>query len=69
MIWNQRHLLHALHEFETHYNHHRAYQAMEQAAPLRAVPAPITDPRHIADLDIRRRDRLVGVIHEYRHAA
>lgn len=36
---------------------------------VRAVPASITDPRHIADLDIRRRDRLGGVIHEYRHAA
>ena len=69
LIWNQRHLLHALHEYETHYNRHRAHQAMEQAAPLRAVPAPITDPQHITDLDIRRHDRLGGIIHEYQHAA
>jgi putative transposase len=63
LIWNQRHLLHALHEYETHYNSHRAHQALEQAAPLRAVPAPITDPRRITDLAIRRHDRLGGIIH------
>nr|WP_228553703.1 hypothetical protein [Catenulispora pinisilvae] len=69
LIWNQRHLLHALHEYETHYNGHRAHQAMEQAAPLRAVPVPITDPQRITGLDIRRHDRLGGIIHEYQHAA
>ncbi|MEY9893543.1 transposase InsO family protein [Catenulispora sp. MAP12-49] len=69
LIWNQRHLLHAPHEYETHHNRHRAHQAIQQAAPLRAVPAPITDPQHITDLDIRRHDRLGGIIHEYQHAA
>ncbi|WP_194891433.1 integrase core domain-containing protein [Catenulispora pinisilvae] len=69
LIWNQPHLQHALHEYETHYNSHRAHQAMRQAAPLRAVPTPIADPQHITDLDIRRHDRLGGSIHEYRHAA
>ena len=68
LIWNQRHLLHALQEYETHYNSHRAHQAMEQAAPLRAVTIPITDLQRITDLDIRRHDRLGGVIHEYQHA-
>ncbi|AOR30973.1 hypothetical protein BFF78_07865 [Streptomyces fodineus] len=33
------------------------------------VPEPITDPGPISCLGIRRRDRLAGVIHEYRHAA
>jgi len=42
---------------------------MHQAAPLRAVPAPITDPDRIAHLDIRRNDRLDGTTHEYQHAA
>jgi hypothetical protein len=42
---------------------------MRQAAPLRAVPEPITDPDRIAYLNIRRNDRLGGIIHEYRHAA
>ena len=69
LVWNQRHLLHALREYETHYNRYRAHQAMEQAAPLRAVPEPITDPQRITDLDIRRHDRLGGIVHEYRHAA
>jgi putative transposase len=69
LIWNQKYLLHALHEYETHYNRYRAHQAIEQAAPLRAVPAPTTDPQHITDLDIRRHDRLGGIIHEYQHAA
>ncbi|GAA2313047.1 hypothetical protein GCM10010234_67310 [Streptomyces hawaiiensis] len=69
LIWNERHLRHALRQFEQHHNTHRPHQAMNQAAPLRAVPEPITDLRRISRLDIRRRDRLSGVIHEYRHAA
>ncbi|MDH6120194.1 transposase InsO family protein [Kitasatospora sp. GAS204A] len=69
LIWNECHLRHALREFEHHHNAHRPHQAMNQAAPLRAVPEPITDPRRIARLDIRQHDRLGGVIHEYRHAA
>ena len=69
LIWNERHLRHCLRQFELHYNEHRPHQAMRQAAPLRAVPAPITDPDRIARLDIRRNDRLGGIIHEYQHAA
>lgn len=68
LIWNQRHLLHALREFEIHHNTHRP-QAMHQAAPLRAVPEPLTDPQHLARLDIRKHARVGGVIHEYRHAS
>ncbi|NUP47657.1 MAG: hypothetical protein HOW97_10150 [Catenulispora sp.] len=63
------HLLHALREYKTHYNRFRAHQAIEQATPLRAVPAPITDPHRITNLDIRRHDRLDGIIHEHQHAA
>ncbi|WP_204069734.1 hypothetical protein, partial [Planobispora siamensis] len=59
----------ALREYERFYNRHRAHQALEQAAPLRAVPDPITDPMRIAKLSVRRRDRLGGVLHEYSHAA
>ncbi|MFD4644825.1 integrase core domain-containing protein [Streptomyces sp. NPDC058441] len=69
LIWNQRHLLHALREFEGHHNEHRPHQAIGQAAPLRLAPDPITDPERIAHLDIRRTDRLGGVIHQYRNAA
>ena len=69
LTWNENHLRHALRQFETHHNGHRPHQAMNQAAPLRAIPEPITDPDRIAHLDIRRNDRLGGTIHEYQHAA
>jgi hypothetical protein len=40
------------------------------AAPtLQPLPDPISDPGQLARLDIRRRDRLAGIIHEYEHAA
>ena len=69
LIWNQAHLLHALREFEGFYNEHRPHQGIANARPLRSLPAPITEPDQIARLDVRRRDRLGGVIHEYKHAA
>jgi putative transposase len=69
LVWNERHLRHALREDEHFYNQHRAHQALNQAAPLRAVPDPITDPERITNLNARRRDRLGGVLHEYSHAA
>ncbi|MFD1938760.1 integrase core domain-containing protein [Nonomuraea mangrovi] len=69
LIWNQRHLLHALREFETHYNEHRPHRALKQAAPLRPLPQPINKPAQIRRLEVRRRDRLGGTLHEYRHAA
>ncbi|MEV1170648.1 hypothetical protein [Nonomuraea sp. NPDC049784] len=69
LLWNERHLRHALREYERFYNQHRAHQALAQAAPLRPVPGPIADPERIIGLNIRRRDRLGGVLHEYSHAA
>ncbi|MEU7856401.1 integrase core domain-containing protein [Nonomuraea sp. NPDC049141] len=38
LLWNERYLRHALHEYEHFYNEHRAHQALAQAAPLRPVP-------------------------------
>lgn len=38
-------------------------------APLRPLSDPIADPERIAQLGVRRRDRLGGTLHEYRHAA
>ena len=55
LLWNQRHLLHALREFEQHYNSHRPHQGIADARPLHPLPPPITDPDAIAHLDIRRR--------------
>jgi putative transposase len=69
LIWNQRHLLHALREFETFYNQHRPHQGIANARPLHPLPTPIEDPGTIARLDIRRRTRLGGTLHEYTHAA
>jgi putative transposase len=69
LIWNQRHLLHALREFEQFYNAHRPHQGIANARPLHPLPPPIADPNKIARLDVRRHDRLGGILHEYRHAA
>ena len=69
LIRNQLRLLHALREFEHFYNEHRPHRTLRAAAPLQPLPGPITDPEQVAHLDIRRRDRLGGTLHEYRHAA
>jgi len=69
LIWNPRHLLHALREFEQFYNGHRPHQGIADARPLHPLPAPIADLDRLAHLDIRRRDRLGGVLHEYENAA
>ena len=69
LIWNQRHLLHALREFEQFYNEHRPHRTLRAAAPLCPLPEPITDPERIVRLGVRRRDRLGGTLHEYRNAA
>ncbi|MFF7550589.1 integrase core domain-containing protein [Streptomyces canus] len=61
LIWNAHHLRHALSEYERFYNEHRTHRSLQAAAPLRTLPATITDPREIARLDTRRHDRLDGV--------
>jgi transposase InsO family protein len=69
LIFNQRHLLHALREYEIFYNTHRPHQGIANAGPLVLLPEPITDPDRLARLNIHRRDRLGGILHEYEHAA
>jgi transposase InsO family protein len=69
LIWNQRHLLHALREYEQFYNQHRPHQGIANARPLTPLPNPITDHDQLAQLRIHRRDRLGGILHEYQHAA
>ncbi|WP_435864209.1 integrase core domain-containing protein [Streptomyces mirabilis] len=54
LIWNQRHLLHALREFEQFYHAHRPLQGIANACPLHPLPEPITDPDETARLDIHR---------------
>jgi putative transposase len=69
LIVNQAHLLHAVREYETFYNQHRTHRALHAAAPLCRLPQPITESTQLDHLDIRRRDRLGGILHEYKHAA
>jgi len=69
LIWNQAHLLHALHEFEHFYNNHRPHQGLGNARPLHPLPTPLPHPDDATHLDIRRRNRLSGILHEYEHAA
>jgi transposase len=69
LIWSQSHLLHVLREFEQFYNGHRLHQGIANARPLQPLPVPLAAPGQIAGLQVRRRDRLGGVLHEYQHAA
>ena len=46
LIWNQRHLMMVLREYEGFYNSHRPHRALDQAVPLRALPDDITDLDH-----------------------
>jgi transposase InsO family protein len=69
LIFNQRHLLQALREYETFYNTHRPHQGIANARPLSPLPEPITDPDRLAHLNVHRRDHLGGILHEYGHAA
>jgi transposase InsO family protein len=69
LIHNQRHLLHALREYEQFYNLHRPHQGIANARPLTPLPEPITDPDRLGHLNVHRYDRLGGVLHEYEYAA
>lgn len=65
LIVNRRHLEAVLAQYVAHFNHHRPHRALHQAAPLRALPAPVSRP----SLHLRRSDRLGGLIHEYAQVA
>jgi putative transposase len=66
LIWNQRHLLRALRDYETHHNAHRPHRSLDQAAPLKPLPAAVTD---LDNLHLQRQRRLGGIINEYTLAA
>jgi putative transposase len=66
LVWNQRHLMIVLREYEDFYNTHRPHRILKQAAPLRPLPDGVTDLDHFR---VQRRDRAGGVIHEYRLVA
>jgi putative transposase len=63
LVWNQRHLMTVLREYEDFYNTHRPHRTLKQAAPLRPLPDSVPD---LERFRVQRRDRAGGVIHEYR---
>ncbi len=65
LIVNRRHLEHVLRVFVEHYNLHRPHRSLELAPP-EAIDCerPVASSR-----DVKRRDRLGGLIHEYSYAA
>jgi len=66
LIWNQRHLMIVLREYEDFCNTHRPHRTLNQAAPLRPLPDQVAD---LDNFRVHRRDRAGGVIHEYRLVA
>jgi putative transposase len=60
LIVNRRHLERVLRIFVDHYNTQRPHRALKLLAPQRAEPPPTTTVG-----EIRRQDRLGGLIHEY----
>jgi putative transposase len=64
LIFGRRHLEKVLAEFVDHYNHARPHQGIEQRRPI--------EPANVVSLltgPIERRDRLGGLLHEYRRVA
>jgi transposase InsO family protein len=55
----------ALSEYLDHYNSHRPHRALDQAAPLQALPRASPE----GNVQVLRRDRLGGLIREYSQAA
>jgi putative transposase len=65
LIVNRRHLEHVLRVFVDHYNAHRPHRSLDLAPP-----AATGHQRRVASPhDLKRRDRLGGLIHEYSNAA
>jgi putative transposase len=68
LILNQPHLERVLAAFVDHYEVHRPHRALGLTPPRPGRPALATPPDW-GEARIRRRDRLGGVVHEYRLAA
>ena len=71
LILGRRHLQHVLATYTRHYNEHRPHRALGQRPPLSEPPPSDEQPMaDVIDLDqVRRRDLLGGLIHEYQLAA
>ncbi len=64
LILGRHHLEHVLRVYRRHYNEHRPHRALDLLPPNGRDPTPPT----ATDKDIRRRDLLGGLIHEYEAA-
>jgi putative transposase len=64
LVINAAHLRKILSEYESHFNGHGPHRALDQASPLRALPDSVD-----ADVQVIRRDRLGGLLHEYAQVA
>ena len=65
LILGRRHLDRTLRTYAEHYNRGRPHRALALAPPL----AEAADPIPVNPRDVRRRDLLGGLIHEYHGAA
>src|SRR5664280_632165 len=65
LILGRRHLDRTLRTYVEHYNRGRPHRALALASPLPGARAPIP----VSPRDVRRRDLLGGLIHEYHGAA
>ena len=66
LICHRRQLETVLTEYIEHYNQHRPHRSLEQASPLAMTSALASCPDV---MQLRRADRLGGLLHEYRLAA
>jgi putative transposase len=64
LILNRRHLEHVLDTYVDHYNRQRPHRALDLRAPYAGE-----EPALPASREVRRHDRLGGLIHEYYRAA
>jgi putative transposase len=71
LILGRRHLEHVVREYALHYNTHRPHRSLDQRPPLAKPPIDEPAPRaELPPLDLRRRrDRLGGLLHEYKLVA
>jgi putative transposase len=67
LIMNRRHLERVLRVFGDHYNRHRPHRSLDLTPPDPLPPQLQT--QHSPTVLVERRDRLGGLIHEYRVAA
>jgi putative transposase len=67
LITGRRQLLHVLHSYLEHYNRHRPHRSLGLSAPERSERNREAEP--VVSGQLRRRDVLGGLIHEYERAA